>query len=196
MALLSFLRYLTLLLEVRCRELGEATVDLYEMANTTRKLCVCVSGTRGLQSILKICRRRWVWLRFWLFQTLMCLLLYYGDLSKKRPSVARACNVITRLGLATSPIVLKFSSFTNLPLTDTTHWAQFLKDYSPNGFKQNMNHQDFYKFLKIEPRFLQRQWSFRVWKSLPGPVRDYLFTVTVTIILKAWFLAVLKKRRL
>jgi hypothetical protein len=48
------LLYLTLLLEVRCREFGELTVDLYEMANSTRKL----SGMRGLQTILKICRRR------------------------------------------------------------------------------------------------------------------------------------------
>ena len=37
---------------------------------------------------------------------------------------------------------------------------------------------------------------FPLWKSLPGPVRDYLFTVTVTIILKASFLAVLKKLKL
>jgi len=59
-----------------------------------------------------------------------------------------------------------------------------------------MYHQEFYTFLKIEPRFLQLQWSFRVLKSLPGLVRDYLFTVTVRIIFKASFLAVLKKLKL
>ncbi len=46
MALLTFLFSLTLSLEVRCREFGKMTVDLYEMANTTKKLCVCVVWVR------------------------------------------------------------------------------------------------------------------------------------------------------
>jgi hypothetical protein len=38
--------FLDFIIEVRCREFGELTVDLYEMANTTRKLCVCVVWVR------------------------------------------------------------------------------------------------------------------------------------------------------
>ncbi len=100
------------------------------------------------------------------------------------------------MACATSPIVLKSSSFTNVPLTDTTRWAQFLKDYAPNVFKQNMYHQEFYTFFEIWANIPTTRVIFLLWKSLLGPVRDYLFTVTVTIILKASFLAVQKKLKL
>ena len=59
-----------------------------------------------------------------------------------------------------------------------------------------MYHQEFYKFFENWAKIPKTTVIVPLWKSLQGPVRDYLFTVTVTIILKAWFLAVLKKLKL
>ena len=116
----------------------------------------------------------------------------YPKLFDKNCNVREISRIITILNGVTSPIVLKFSSFTNMPLTVTTRWVQFLKDYALNGFKQNMYHQDFYKFFENWAKIPTTTVIFPLLKSLPGPVRDYMITVTVAIILKGSFLTVLK----